>query len=271
MSEMTTRWQIQSHNAIMRLKQSGVGGKVGRAAWVRLHIHAPLGCVKMKRLKSSRSTQILDVINELVPSIVPVTRHALGVLVGQGAAKCLNDSEGGEVLRCDELDASALAALLPLDQIVDFGIDLDERSESPWRDRIHGGGGGGSGGGGGRGSGGGVQSLKGLEGRVEGDGVKGREARGEGERGRVYKEARGGDESEHREERWGEVGWEFAIGGWCAVTTCDGLLAMAIFSLLFSRFFLFLVSFILFHRFTHYSVLLSLARLGVGRRSVDIT
>lgn len=40
--QMTTRRQVQSHNAVMGAKQSGECLEVSGASTVRLHVHAPL-------------------------------------------------------------------------------------------------------------------------------------------------------------------------------------------------------------------------------------
>ena len=91
----------------------------------------------MKSLEGSAPAKVFDLIDVLVPPVVSVTGHALGVLVGEGAAQCLNHGERGEVFGGDELDPTALPTLLLLDQVVDFWVYLVERCVSPLVYWIH--------------------------------------------------------------------------------------------------------------------------------------
>lgn len=123
----------------MGLQQRGVGSEVSRAAGVGLDIDAPLGRIQMEGLERTGAAEVLDLIDELVTAVVAVARHALGILIGKGAAKGFDDGEGSEVLGGDKLDAMGLAALLMFDKVMDFGIDGDERGVAPGGDGIHGG------------------------------------------------------------------------------------------------------------------------------------
>jgi hypothetical protein len=137
MCEVAAGGEIQAHDAVVGLEHGRVGSEVGRRAGVGLHIDAPLGGVDVEGLEGARPAKVLDLVDELVASVVPVARQALGVLVGEGAAQGLDDGEGGEVLRRDQLDASALAPLLLLDEVVDFWVHRMEGCVSPVAYGIH--------------------------------------------------------------------------------------------------------------------------------------
>lgn len=121
----------------MRLENGRVSSEVGRGTGVRLDIDTPFGRVEVESLDSARSAEVLDLINEFVSTVVTVTRHALGVFVGEGTAEGFDDGEGSEVLGSDELDAAALATLLFLDEVMDFGIDGVEGGIAPTAYWIH--------------------------------------------------------------------------------------------------------------------------------------
>jgi hypothetical protein len=137
MRKVAARGKIQAHDAVVGLEHGRVGGEVGRRTGVGLHIDAPAGGVEVEGLEGARPAKVLDLVNELVASVVPVARHALGVFVGEGATQCLDDGEGGEVLGRNQLDSPALAPLLLLDEVVDFWVHRVEGCVSPVADGIH--------------------------------------------------------------------------------------------------------------------------------------
>ncbi len=131
MCEMTTRRQIQAHDAVMRLQQSSVNCEVSRRSRVRLHIDTPFRRVKMESLESSLLTQILNLVNELVPSIVASARKTFRVLVGESTTQSFDDSLRGEILGRDQLNASTLPHFLPLYEIENLLICDIKRRVSP--------------------------------------------------------------------------------------------------------------------------------------------
>lgn len=122
MSQMTTGRKVQPHNPIVGLKNSSVGCEISRRTGVRLDINTPFGGIEMESLKSAGTAEVFDLVNKLIATVVTVTGHALRVLVCKRTAKGLNYSERGEVLGGNELDPGALAALLLLNQVVDFRV-----------------------------------------------------------------------------------------------------------------------------------------------------
>lgn len=62
----------------------------------------------MEGLKSTALAKQLDLVDVLVAAIVTSTGVALGVLVGHGRAKSIEDSAGGDVLRGNQDDGLAL-------------------------------------------------------------------------------------------------------------------------------------------------------------------
>lgn len=99
---------------VVGVENGGVSGEIGRTTRIRLDIDAPFGRIQSVSLQSAAPAQVLDLVNKFVATIVPVTGHALGVLVRQGAAEGLDNREGREVLRRYEFDSPALPALFLL-------------------------------------------------------------------------------------------------------------------------------------------------------------
>ena len=91
----------------------------------------------MVRLEGTRLAQLLDLVDELVTTIVAVVRITLGVLVGEAGTEALHDGSGGEVLgvkreegynlRSDHFEGLPGTVLLLLDQIEEFRIVFGER------------------------------------------------------------------------------------------------------------------------------------------------
>lgn len=90
------------------------------AATEALYIDAPLLCIQTERREGALLAEQLNGINVLVATVVTGTRVALGVFVGHGRAKSIEDGAGGDVLRGDEEDGLALTLdLLLLLKILD--------------------------------------------------------------------------------------------------------------------------------------------------------
>lgn len=137
MREVAPRGQIQAHDPVVGLEDGGVGGEICGGAGVGLDIDAPGLGVDVEGLEGSGAAEVLDLVDELVAAVVAVAGHALRVLVGEGAAEGLDHGERREVLGGDELDAAALAPLLLLDEVVDFGVHGVERGVPPLVYWIH--------------------------------------------------------------------------------------------------------------------------------------
>ena len=109
-----------AHDGVARLQHCEVGGHVGLAPRVRLDV----GEVGGEQLLGAIDGELLELVGELAPFVVPAPRISLGVLVGEHRTARLHDGPGGEVLRRDELDAGLLACELRLDELGDDGIDV---------------------------------------------------------------------------------------------------------------------------------------------------
>jgi hypothetical protein len=55
--EVATVRQAEPHDPILRREERGERGEVGRAARVRLHVHTPLGTVKVESFESALAAQ----------------------------------------------------------------------------------------------------------------------------------------------------------------------------------------------------------------------
>lgn len=109
MAQVTTVRKVQTHQTTVRWHQCLVDLQVGWAATQGLYVDTPLGRVDVEGLESTLLAQELDLVNVLIATIVAGTRLALGVLVGHGRAKSVEDSTGGDILGGDEDDGLPLA------------------------------------------------------------------------------------------------------------------------------------------------------------------
>jgi hypothetical protein len=82
-SQVATRRQVQSHDAVMWLEQRSVDSKVSRRARVGLHIDSPLCWVAAVGLQSSVAAQVLNLVYNLVAAVVSCVWQALSVLLGE--------------------------------------------------------------------------------------------------------------------------------------------------------------------------------------------
>mmetsp|Transcript_41269 Transcript_41269/g.115267 ORF Transcript_41269/g.115267 Transcript_41269/m.115267 type:complete len:251 (+) Transcript_41269:1164-1916(+) len=114
--EVAAAGEVEAHDPVVGFEQGGVHGEVCRAAGVGLHVDAPLLRVQAERLESAVLAQVLDLVDDLVASVVARPRLALGVLVGERRSERLHARPGREVLRRDQLDRIDLPLFLLLDQ-----------------------------------------------------------------------------------------------------------------------------------------------------------
>lgn len=90
-----------------------------------------------KYLEGPRLAEVLDLVNVLVAAVIAVSWYTLRILVGEGAAECLDDGKRGEVLGGDEFDSPTLPPLLLLNEIVDLRIHRLKGGVTPYRNWIH--------------------------------------------------------------------------------------------------------------------------------------
>mmetsp|Transcript_45492 Transcript_45492/g.75849 ORF Transcript_45492/g.75849 Transcript_45492/m.75849 type:complete len:303 (+) Transcript_45492:838-1746(+) len=102
--EMAAVRKVQSHDAVVRLQQTGVDGEVGGAAGQGLHVHAPLLRVQAKRSKRAALAQALNLVDVLVATVVTLSGKALRVFVGEAGPERFHHRLGGEVLRRNQLE-----------------------------------------------------------------------------------------------------------------------------------------------------------------------
>ncbi len=120
--EMPAVDQRHAHNGVMGLDQGSVGAEVGHRTRVGLHV----GMIGFEDLLCAVLGEFLDQVSDLLAFIVPFTRVAFGVFVGQAARRGHHHGFGDVVFRGDQADGTALAGLLLADQLVDLWIVLFE-------------------------------------------------------------------------------------------------------------------------------------------------
>mmetsp|Transcript_27815 Transcript_27815/g.54536 ORF Transcript_27815/g.54536 Transcript_27815/m.54536 type:complete len:391 (+) Transcript_27815:1109-2281(+) len=69
--QMAAARQVHPHDACMRRKQSRIGSEVGRAARVRLDVHAPLLRIQSEGCQRSPLAKYLHLVNDLISSVIP--------------------------------------------------------------------------------------------------------------------------------------------------------------------------------------------------------
>ena len=124
---MATFSKGHAHETLTRRDQCCVDSKVSRAARECLHIDSPLLRVKVVGFECALLSQELNLIDEFVTTVVTSARVSLRILVRQARSLQLECVAGGEVLRCNKLNASELSLLLAEEEICHFGIELHER------------------------------------------------------------------------------------------------------------------------------------------------
>ena len=98
MTQVTTVGKVKTHETVVRAHESLVDLQVGRATTEALDVDTPLLRVEAESLEGTRLASKLNGIDVLVTTIVTSSRVTLGVLVGHGRAKSIEDSTRGEVL-----------------------------------------------------------------------------------------------------------------------------------------------------------------------------
>jgi hypothetical protein len=119
-AEMATVRQVQTHQPAVGRHDGLIHLEVGRAAAEALDVDTPLGTVDVEGLEGTLLAQKLDPVNVLVAAIVASAGVALGVLVGHGRAKGVEDSAGCDIFGGDEDDGLALA----LDLVFLIGVSI---------------------------------------------------------------------------------------------------------------------------------------------------
>lgn len=109
MAQVTTVRKVQTHQTTVRWHEGLIDLQVGWAPTQGLHVDTPLVRGEVEGFKSTILAKHLDLVDELVATVVTSTRLALRVLVGHGRAKSVEDSTGGDILGGDQNDRLPLA------------------------------------------------------------------------------------------------------------------------------------------------------------------
>jgi UDP-N-acetylglucosamine:LPS N-acetylglucosamine transferase len=105
--------KIQAHQPLVWPHQSLVDLQVGGTAAQALHIDTPFLGIQAECLEGTSLAGQLNGVNVLVASVVSSSWITLGVFVGHGRAKGIENGPRGEVLRGDEDDGFTLALDFP--------------------------------------------------------------------------------------------------------------------------------------------------------------
>ena len=114
--------EVETEDRVADRRDGVQRGGVGRGARVRLDV----GVVRVEQLLEPVDRDRLDLVDELAAAVVALAGVALGVLVGQHAALCLQRGDRREVLRGDHLERRLLAVQLGIEQRRDVRVELGE-------------------------------------------------------------------------------------------------------------------------------------------------
>lgn len=123
MAQVTTVRQVKTHQSAVRRHDGLVDLEVGGRATEALDVDTPLLRVEVEGLKGTLLAEQLDLVDVLVATVVTSTGVALGVLVGHGRTKSIEDGSGGDVLGGNENNRLALALdLISLSHLLARGL-----------------------------------------------------------------------------------------------------------------------------------------------------
>ena len=107
-TQMTTMWQIKTHESLMGFHDSLVHLEVGWAATQALNIDAPFLGIQMESLESTSLASQLNCVDVLISTIISCTWVTLGVFIGHGRSQCIEDGAGGNIFGGDQDDGFSL-------------------------------------------------------------------------------------------------------------------------------------------------------------------
>lgn len=126
MAQVATMGEVQTHQTTVGRHESLVDLQVGRASTEALDIDTPLGGVDVEGLEGTLLAEKLDLVNVLVATVVTGARETLGVLVGHGRPKSIEDGAGGDVLGGDQDDGLPLPLDLLGHDLGDLRVRVDQ-------------------------------------------------------------------------------------------------------------------------------------------------
>jgi hypothetical protein len=103
-TQMSTVWQVKTHESLMRFHDRLVHLQVGGAATESLNIDSPFLRIEVEGLEGTGLAENLNLIDVLVPTIVTLSWVSLRILVGHGRSKSVEDGSGGNVFGGNEED-----------------------------------------------------------------------------------------------------------------------------------------------------------------------
>ena len=125
-AQVTTVGKVKTHETAVRRHDGLVNLQVGRASTEALDVDTPLLGVNVEGLESTLLAEELDLVDVLVATIVTGTGVTLGVLVGHGGAKSIEDGAGGDVLGGDEDNGLTLALDLGFHDLSNLRVGVEK-------------------------------------------------------------------------------------------------------------------------------------------------
>mmetsp|Transcript_25925 Transcript_25925/g.54060 ORF Transcript_25925/g.54060 Transcript_25925/m.54060 type:complete len:435 (+) Transcript_25925:409-1713(+) len=120
--QVSARWQIETHDAVMRAQESRVDGKVSGRARVGLDIDAPFFRIQSVGGQGAFLAHDFDLIDHLITSVITSVWETFRILVRQGGSQTVHDGAAGEVFRGNQFQRTPLARLFLFNQIIKIGI-----------------------------------------------------------------------------------------------------------------------------------------------------
>ena len=120
--EMAAMIEVEPHDDVAGVQDSGISGLIGLGSGVRLDVDV----FGVEKLFGALAGQVFDDIGELASAVIAFARIAFGVLVGEDASSGFEDSFRNEILAGDQFDLGVLAFGFSANRGVDFGIYLGE-------------------------------------------------------------------------------------------------------------------------------------------------
>ena len=132
-SQVAAVVEVEAHDDVAGRQHRGISRLVGLRTGVRLHVDV-LG---VEELFGAIASQVFDHVGEFATAVVALGGIAFGVLIGKDAAGGFQNRFRDEVLAGDQLDLRMLPLGFPADRIIDFGVNLRERTGHRFKHRVY--------------------------------------------------------------------------------------------------------------------------------------
>ena len=130
-SQVAAMGEIEAHDGVAGLEDRCIRRLVRLRAGVRLDVHV----FGFEELFRPFAGQGLHFVGIFAAAVVTLAGIAFGVLVGEDAARSLEDRFGGEVLACDQLELAILPARFFLNEF-GYSSGIQPLSEAPGYGRL---------------------------------------------------------------------------------------------------------------------------------------